>query len=525
MTSHPVLSCSAALQLEQRLLPDDGHAWQAMERAGRGVARAALRDLRELGDLRDALRVLVLAGPGHNGGDALLAAYEIVCRMPKARVDVLRLLPEPAMKPLALRALGLLKAYQAVTVHEVPARSADALSEWLHALAPEGAWDLCLDGLYGMQFRPPLREHAAHLVEAVNAAPNLGLRAAVDLPSGVGEVAVPLAFRADFSYATGIAKGPLFAPENAEYVGRVRYVDIGFFDVPDAPELQPEAPKLLLPGVLDPLRALRPSHCDKRTFGHLFILGGSRRMPGALLMAVKAALRSGVGLVTAFAPESVTASFAAAAPEAMWVPWPETPEGGLALEGLGEFLRLIGSATAVLVGPGLGREPETLTLARELVRECTLPLVLDADALQKSVFDALRGRSSSAGPVLATPHAGEFSRIGGTDTAPEGLNAFAREHRCVVALKGPVTRVSHGGQCWLSPFGGPVLARGGSGDILSGLAGGLLAQVPTEPAQALCRAVVWHGLAADVLARRQGHASAVATDLLPCLPAVLRADF
>jgi NAD(P)H-hydrate epimerase len=386
--------------------------------------------------------------------------------------------------------------------------------------ARAAAYDLCLDGVFGFQFRPPAPPAVAALLERVNAWP-IRLRAAVDLPSAG-------LFRADFTYATGIVKTPVLdAPE----AGRVRYLDLGFFEPvagvadPGPGSPSPATQRLLVPRVLAPLAALRPPHSDKRTFGHLFVVGGSREFPGAVLMTVLAALRSGAGLVTAFVPESVVGAFAARAPEAMWVGWPETPAGGLALEGEHLLRAKLDRATALVIGPGLGREAETLALARSLVAASTVPLVLDADALQPDIVNA------GTAPRVLTPHAGEFARLG------DAVHPAA-----TIVRKGPVTRIESGavlqpasarterglkhratpGIVYHSFFGGPVLARGGSGDLLAGLIGGLLAQTPDEPLLAAARGTVWHGLAADALARAYGQVAVSVTGLLDFLPAALR---
>jgi NAD(P)H-hydrate epimerase len=285
---------------------------------------------------------------------------------------------------------------------------------------------------------------------------------------------------------------------------------------------------------------------DKRTYGHLFVVAGSRSYPGAALMCVRSALRSGVGLVTAFVPESLVPTFAACAPEAIWVGWPETPDGGLALEGLHLLRTRLERATAFVIGPGLGAEPETHSLDEEIVKMAGVPVVLDADALQPSILAAAKGKR-----VVCLPHAGEFKRLagglGGTDClpavapgrrlvspmsgarpecvaepSPDILRALTHETGAVIVLKGPVTRISDGDRIYHSLFGGPVLARGGSGDLLAGLTGGLVAQAPDDPLLAACRGVVWHGMAADRLARDRGQVAVQVTQLLDYLPAVLR---
>ena len=162
------------------------------------------------------------------------------------------------------------------------------------------SYDLCLDGIFGLQFRLPLAESVAELLARVNSHPRVRVRAAVDLPSGLGAEPAGTVFRADFTYATGIAKAPVLQPVHAAYVGRLRYLDLGFFAA-----AAPGADRILLPGILAPLAAPRPAQSDKRTYGHLLVVGGSLSYPGAVVLAVRAALRSGVGLVTAFVPESL----------------------------------------------------------------------------------------------------------------------------------------------------------------------------------------------------------------------------
>ena len=452
--AHPILSCAEARAWEAKVLGgDEEREWAAMQAAGRGVADAVLRDFEEIGGFPAEGTVLVLAGKGHNAGDALIAARRITERFPQARVEVMFVFGERVLRPLAM------KAWRELGTASLPRLLPDA----------EG-YDLVIDGVFGFQFRAPLAEEVAKVLREVNALP-VRLRAAVDLPSGLGETD---AFRADFTYATGIVKAPLLELANA---GRLRYVDLG----------------------------LRAARSDKRTYGHVFIVGGSRQYPGAVLMSVLAALRSGAGLVTAFVPESLAAAFAARAPEAMWVGWPETPDGGLALEG-GHLLReKRDRADVLLIGPGLGREAETLALARDVVGESRIPVVIDGDALQPEIVAA-----GDASRIL-TPHAGEYARI------EKRIPANA-----VTIRKGPLTYVEAGGARHYCFAGGPVLARGGSGDLLAGLTAGLLAQGPDDPLAAACRGALWHGLAADKLARAQGQVAVNTTQLLDYLAAVLR---
>jgi hydroxyethylthiazole kinase-like uncharacterized protein yjeF len=494
VSAHPILSCDEARALETRLFAgEEAREWPAMRRAGRALADAVLRDFEELGGFPAHGTILVLAGKGHNGGDALLAAQAIQEKHPATEVEVVFVFGERTLRPLAMRARrGLAK----VATGRKPARD---------------RYDLLLDGVFGFQFRPPVTAPVAQLFAQV-AALDIRLRAAVDLPSGLTEETKhndPV-LRADFTYATGSVKTPVVNGIFADMVGRLRYLDLAFFD---GQKLESRL-KVLTPEVLAPLARLRKPATDKRDYGHLFVVGGSRSYPGAVFMSVLAALRSGAGLVTAFVPESLAATFAARAPEAMWVGWPESPTGALALEGQHLWRERIERATAVVIGPGLTRDDETLALATDLVTTSPVPLVIDADALQPEIV-----RAGKAKRVL-TPHLGELRRIlDGDDfyTTPRGSEA-------VVIVKGPLTGISRAGRVgYYSPFGGPVLARGGSGDLLAGMVGTMLAQNPEDPLLAAARGVVWHGLAADALARAHGQAAVQTTQLLDFLPTVLRA--
>lgn len=522
----PVLTCAESRAREERLLEGDpGKAWQAMARAGRAIGRAMLRDLAETGPLPEAPRLLVLAGKGNNAGDAFLAAREMVLERPGSQVAILFSPGSQNSSIQARRALGLLEqslrpgALTLIRFGQAGREQAEATT-----------WEIVLDGLLGMAFRPPLRPPLDQLIAWANRALRARVRVAVDLPSGIADDSAEEPFRADFTYAAGIAKAPLFEPANLPYTGRVRYCDIGFFegDRPCAEESPPARREILVASTLDPLRGLRPATTDKRGQGHLFLLGGTRRTPGAIQMAVRAALQSGAGLVTAAVPESRAPHFAAVLPEAMWLPWPETVAGGLDPDAADVFGDPFERATALAAGPGIGREPAVRELLARLVRENpSLPMVIDAEGIVPEVVEAVARRGNQAAPVVLTPHAGEFQRVAaaGEDPDERGLRAFCQRTGTIVLLKGPVSRLAHpDGRLWLSPFGGPILARGGSGDILTGLVGSLMARPGADAFEATATALVWHGLAADWLARREGAEAVRTTQLLDALAPALREE-
>jgi ADP-dependent NAD(P)H-hydrate dehydratase / NAD(P)H-hydrate epimerase len=492
--AHPILTPAEAKTFEQRLFNGDETAeWKAMQAAGRAVGREVMADFPQRVEWPARPRILVLIGKGHNGGDALLAAQALLARFEHASADLLFFAPEKDLRPLTTR------AYREFTYTAGERARPVTLAE-----VEKQSYDVWLDGVFGFQFHAPLEDRTAAMFERLEKI-EVGLRAAVDLPSGLGDAR---ALRADFTYATGSLKSLVLAPENQAKAGRVRYLDLRFFAKPSGGH----DATLLCRETLDTLRRWRDPHGDKRAYGHLFVIGGSRSFPGAVMMATKAALESGIGLLTAFVPESLVPAYAAQLPEAMWVGCPETEAGGIALEGLHLVRERAKRATALVIGPGMAREPETLAFIKEVLKEIDLPAVIDADALQPDIV------TKGAKPRIVTPHAGEFKRLAGEKSAED----YARETGVITVLKGVPTRITDGHTSYLSIAGGPVLARGGSGDMLSGMTGTLLAQDPENPLGAAATAVFWHGSAAEAWARTCGETAVRSTQLLDFLPNVIR---
>jgi len=342
---------------------------------------------------------------------------------------------------------------------------------------------------------------------------------AVDLPSGwdadAREFAVEGAFRSD-------AVVTFTAPKLAHVSGNLTGTASGPIVV--APIGSPEeaivsATGLTWAGASKSITE-RPRSPDsnKGLYGHVLVVGGGRGKSGAPAMASLAALRAGAGLVTAAVPESILPSVAAIAPELMTHPLAEGPNGEASASNLDPdtLSRLTARATVIALGPGMGTEPEEFVLG--LIEKTTQPLVIDADALNILAKRPTRldGRGRT---IVITPHPGEMARLAGISTKEvqarrEPLaREFAAKHNVTVVLKGWRTLIAHpDGRMAINTTGNPGMAKGGSGDILTGIVAALLAQHPAEPAKAVEAAVYLHGLAADFALREQDEHTLLATD-------------
>jgi NAD(P)H-hydrate epimerase len=299
-------------------------------------------------------------------------------------------------------------------------------------------------------------------------------------------------------------------------------VEIG---LPPAAPLPPQERHSLVDAtVAAALLPPRPATGHKGIFGHLLVVGGSRGKSGALALAALGGLRSGAGLVTAAGPASVQPVLAQQLLEAMSAPLPEAG-GELSRQVLPELERLWATKSALVLGPGLGEGEESRNLARQLLVDCPLPLVLDADGLNALAMDPELLRERAGRATILTPHPGEMARLCACSIAQVEADrvgiarSFARRHQVVLVLKGARSLIATPeGEIFVNGSGNPGLANGGTGDVLAGLLGGLLAQgLPATDAAVL--GVYLHGLAAERLSRQQGEAGLTASDLARELPA------
>ena len=287
---------------------------------------------------------------------------------------------------------------------------------------------------------------------------------------------------------------------------------------------------MITPQEVAPLIGPRLREANKGSFGHVLVIGGSVGKAGASAMAAMSALRAGAGLSTVATPKSVLATVAGFHPEIMTEPCEETDTGTISLRALeyGRLDALAKGKTVLAVGPGISRHPETAEFVRTIVQKYPTPIVLDADGL--NAFEGQTDKLNGTGRALViTPHPGEMARLTGLSIPAVQrdrigiVRKFAAEHELIVVLKGHRTLVARpDGEVWVNPTGNPGMATGGTGDVLTGMVAGLIAQSPSRVIEAVMGAVYLHGLAGDVACEFTGEQSLVATDLIRALPEAMR---
>lgn len=502
----PVLTPAQAAALDAESRDRGVPVETLMENAGRAVARAA----GSLAGGHYGRRAVVVCGKGNNGGDGLVAARYLV-RWGLGATAVLLVAPESLREPVAT----MLRLAHEAGVAIRPFSDRALRRELARA-------DVAVDAIFGTGFRgAPEAEHA-EAIAAVNdgAVPVV----AVDIPSGVdgetGAAAGP-AVRAHVTVTFGAPKTGLLLQPGHGLAGQVEVADIGFpagLVRGDAHVVEDDDVAAMLP------RRAADSH--KRSSGVVLVVGGSRRMTGAVRLMVRGAQRLGAGLVTVAVPEGIVSIVQAAVVEATFVPLPETAEGTVAAAAIDVLMEAMASVDAVAAGPGMTREAETSDLLRELVHHSPVPFVLDADGLN-AFAEHREELAGIEGDAVLTPHAGEFGRLLGMPYAeamrdPLGnVRKLAAECGAAVVLKGSPTIVGEpGGEVRFVVSGSPALATGGTGDVLTGAVAALLGR-GLAPVEAASAAAHVHGLAGALAGRDLGE-GATATDVADRLPSAVR---
>jgi NAD(P)H-hydrate epimerase len=486
---------------------------ELMERAGRKVAEYILTRFPEKG-----FKAAIFVGPGNNGGDALVVARYLSSEGRACSVLYLNAPEEFTMDALK----NYQRLQQRVSDYKHLKEISLTRSDWVNLIGKELVdSSLIVDGLFGTGLSRPLEGRPLQVVRMINES---GVPiVSIDTPSGVngdtGEV-LGGAVRAHSTVTMGYPKlGLVFHPGKA-YVGHLVVADLGF------PEdlLQVHSLGIYLVDRAEAARRLppRPEDAHKYQCGTSVIIAGSRMYTGAVLLTAEAALRSGCGMVYVAVPESIRDLVEPEFREAITIPVPETPEGTVAPGAWRVIEPYVDKADVVIAGPGLSRHPETTRFIHELLERSSKPLVIDADGINALEGDpeSLKGRRV---PVVITPHSGELSRLVSKEipTVPleriEATREIARALGVTLVHKGaPSLVASAAGDVWINYYGTSALAKAGTGDVLTGLIGGLLAQ-GADPLGAACVGCYLHGQAGEVAARTRGVRGVIAGDLLTYL--------
>ena len=476
-----------------------------MENAGAAVADYVLSRHAAAGS------IAVFCGKGNNGGDGFVAARRLLERGKKVQ---LILLADPGdLRGDAAVMFGKLPS-ATVAAHSVEELKSERVRPFLSA-------DLYVDAVLGTGFKPPVSGLYAEAIAIMNA--SLVPVIAVDIPSGAdADAMVPQAG----TIARADAVVTFTAPRPAHVYGLLTagptvVAGIGSPKEAIVSELQLN---VITARDIAPLIGPRPAESNKGNYGHVLVVGGSLGKAGAAAMAGMAALRAGAGLSTVATPKSVLGTVAGFHPELMTEPLAETDAGTMASGALNPIDELAKGKSVIGIGPGISRNAETAGLVRVLVGKLQLPMVVDADGLNafERRADELNGKGRT---IVITPHPGEMARLVGctiADVQKDRLGVarkFAREHEVIVVLKGYRTLVVRpDGEAWVNTTGNPGMSTGGTGDILTGMVAGMIAQHPKDVLGAVLAAVHLHGLAGDVMRESVGEHSLVATDLLQGLP-------
>ncbi len=509
-----ILTAASMKRVDARAIGEHGiPGLTLMESAGRGVAEALAQDVPDLA----SRRVFVCCGKGNNGGDGLVAA-----RYLRRTGVVARVLLFARGADLSGDAAANLARARDEGV------SIDEIGETFLSPPFESDRDaIIVDALLGTGTTGGARGTIARAIETIN--DFAATVVAIDLPSGAdadrGEILGPTV-RAHRTYTLCRPKPCLVLEPASSHAGPWRVIDIGIPDEAVAIEraelewLDGDAAGRLVPG--------RPLDAHKGTMGHLLAVAGSRGKSGAAALLARAALRSGVGLVTVATPRAIQPVVAAAQPEVMTETLAESRSGSLTRAGAGAALRLLATRSALAIGPGLGTEAGTCDAVAAILAGRKAPAVLDADGLNAFASTRARRAKLRAGRhgLVLTPHPGEAARLLGATAATIQADRLGCARRlavstgAVIVLKGRRTVIAHpGGRAAINATGNPGMATGGTGDALTGVVGALLAR-GLDGFDAARLGTYVHGAAGDLAAECLGEDGLIAGDLIEALPQV-----
>ena len=506
-----VLTAAQMREVDRRTIELGFPGLILMENAAHRVVEFLVETFPRVGEER----IVVLCGKGNNGGDGLAIARQLHIRIHPRSLDVVL-----AAEPSDLRG-DAADNYRMLVAAGCPVQT--QLTPGMQAAT------LIVDAILGTGLKGPAAGRALEWINEINHGFPSAEVVAVDVPSGLdSDSGNPPGEAVDARYTVTFTAPKLchvLAPA-CEYAGKLRVAPIG-----SPPDLFEKDSSIYLalsePREFRHLFLPRPPDSNKGNYGHVLVIAGARGKTGAAAMAGVAALRAGAGLSTVASAQSAITAIASYSPEIMTEPLPETNSGTIALSAVERTV--LGSIAVkknvIAIGPGMGNHPETVQVVQRIVNEWEQPMVVDADALNALGGVEFRAR----GPRVLTPHPGEMSRL--TKKAIAEIQAdriaiarsFAQERGVHLVLKGNQSVIAApDGRVWINPTGSPALATGGTGDVLTGMIAGLLAQFPDHLEAAVLAAVYLHGRAGQLGAAKLGEKCFIATDIFQFLPEAMR---
>ena len=484
-----------------------------MERAGEEITEAILENFRQAAKKG----VLVVSGKGNNGGDGLVVAR--LLKKKRISCEVVLLARKGELSPDAAHNLG---AYAKLKgrVTEITGESLGLLNERIRGKG------LLVDAILGTGTKNAVRGPYGEAITLMNASEVPIV--AVDIPSGLDtDSGAPLgvAIQAGMTVALAYPKlGEVIYP-GLSYVGDLAVADIGI-DCRAVEEVSPYIELLEREGIRR-LVPVREPDTHKGTYGHLLVMAGSRGKTGAAILASRAAMRTGAGLVTLAAPRSLNDIFASSLVEVMTEPLRDNAAEEMEPLGDEDWRRLLERKNSLLFGPGIDVTDTTRSTLRWLLRNLEAPWVIDADGLNNLALEMDRLPSAKTPPIL-TPHPGEMARLIHKDTTTVNQDrvgiarSFAIDRHCHVVLKGARTVIATAeGKVFINPTGNPGMASGGMGDVLAGMLAALLGQ-GISPEDAMKLGVYLHGFVGDRMASEKGQIGLIASDIIEGLPSGMR---
>jgi NAD(P)H-hydrate epimerase len=506
-----VLNSQEAQQLDEKTQNQYGISTQIlMEIAGLKCAQAISEIFPDIKNKK----VAVFVGPGNNGGDGLVLARHLFNQGVAIRVFLLG--QKEKLKTLSKKNLQILENMKVIATQINS-------SEQLKILKPDiRAADIIVDAIFGVGLKRQVEGLYEETIETINYL-NIPV-VSIDIPSGLDSdrgISLGACICADYTITLGLPKVGLLIYPGAGYAGQLSLVDIGFpKELTTSNELKTN---LITPEEAFSLLPERRPDAHKGDCGKVFVIAGSTGLTGAAVLTCLGALKIGAGLVKLGVPSTLNPIMEVKLTEVMTEPLPEKGKGYLGPEAHEKVMELIKESDVVAIGPGLGKNPETKELIERIIKESEVPLVIDADGLNLISSDISLLKSANTQIVL-TPHPGEMGRLIDKTSREVQENRIdfsknlAYQLQVIVVLKGARTIIADPeGQVFINITGNSAMATGGTGDVLTGMIAGLIAQGQT-PLNSSILGVYLHGLTGDLVFQEKGTLSLIASDLLEKLP-------